>query len=404
MATGTYSDHTTKDLTATASWTSNATLVAKVTGGVVTGVSSGSATIVATYDSVSGSDTITVPSSTWVSAAAAPFYVEGTTATLLNDGTVLVDGSDPYQSPPGAALYDPVSNSWSSTGATATSRLSATATLLQNGRVLVAGGTVLDTTAPYGTNATIVLASAELYDPSTKTWSSAANLPGPREGQAAVLLPDGNVLLVGGDDGHQPLPDALLYDPIANAWTSIPTLVFIGIVPTATLLQSGKVLVTASTTPGNAQIYDPSAGTWAYGSNMNSMHQFGATATLLSDGRVLVIGGTTEVQGTVMAGPEIYDPIANSWSLAGTMGTNRVAHTATLLLSGKVLVTGGDIYGGSSFSSTEIYDPSTNTWTPGASMATPRDHHGAVLLQPGQVFVTAGQNSGAALLSSELYR
>jgi uncharacterized protein YjdB len=67
-ATGTYSDSTTKDLTALATWMSSATSVAKVAGGIVTGVSPGSTTIVATYNAVSGKDSITVPTSTWTSA------------------------------------------------------------------------------------------------------------------------------------------------------------------------------------------------------------------------------------------------------------------------------------------------------------------------------------------------
>jgi N-acetylneuraminic acid mutarotase len=405
-ATGTYSDNTTKDLTAMATWTSSSSSVAKVASGVVTGVSPGSATIVASYSGVSGNDSITVPNSTWTSAAAAPSVLAAQTATLLNDGTVLVDGSDPYQSPPGAAIYDPTANSWSATGATATARNFATSTLLLDGRVLVAGGTVENTASQPGANQSFYLASTELYDPTTKTWSAGADLPGPRELQTAVLLPDGKVLLAGGDDGHNDLLDAVVYDPATNTWTSVPTSLTIGGLPTAAVLQSGKVIVTASVSPvANSVIFDPTAGTWANGPSMNNVHLLGATATLLSDGRVLVAGGVTAYQqNSPMSVPEIYDPVANSWSLAGTMVTSRVAHTATLLLSGKVLITGGFTYPGPSLSSTELYDPSANTWSAGPDMASPRDHHGAVLLPSGPVFVTGGQNQGAALLSSEVYR
>jgi N-acetylneuraminic acid mutarotase len=405
-ATGAYSDNSTKDLTAVATWTSSATSVAKVAGGVVTGVSPGSTTIIASYSGISGNDSITVPISTWTSAAAAPFVLAAQMATLLNDGTVLVDGGDPYQSPPGAAIYDPHADSWSATGATATSRYSATATLLMDGRVLVAGGTVENTASQSAGNPSFFLASTELYDPTTKTWSAGASLPGPRELQAAVLLPDGRVLLVGGDDGHNDLPDSLLYDPTTNTWTSIPTLLTIGGLPTATVLQSGKVIVTATSLLGaNSEIFDPTVSTWANGPGMNNLHLLGATATLLSDGRVLVAGGVTAYQqNSPMSVPEIYDPVANAWSLAGTMGTSRVGHTATLLLSGEVLVTGGFTYPGPSLSSTELYDPSTNTWSAGPDMTSPRDHHGAVLLPLGQVFVTGGANQGTVQLSSELYR
>jgi hypothetical protein len=406
-AMGTYSDQSTKDLTTLATWTSSAPSVATVTGGLVTGVSSGSSTIVATYNAVAGNDAITVPTSTWVSAAAAPIVLSAQMAIRLNDGTVLVDGGDPYQSPPGAEVYDPVSNSWSATGATATARYFATATLLQDGRVLVTGGTVLDTATSGSINPTsLYLASTELYDPSTKTWSAGPILPGPRELHAAVLLSDGKVLLVGGDDGHMNLPDSLVFDPVANTWTSITTPLAVGGLPTAAVLPSGKVIVTTTVSPdGQTLIFDPTTATWGNGPGMNYLHLLGATATVLADGRVLVAGGTTAIQpGSPMAPPELYDPATNLWSPAGTMVTSRVAHTATLMLSGKVLVTGGFVYTGPSLASTEIYDPGTNTWSAAANMTTPRDHHGAVLLTLGQVFVTGGANQGADTLSSELYR
>jgi len=406
-ALGTYSDQSTKDLTMLATWTSSTSSVATVTGGLVTGVTSGSTTIAATYDAVAGNDVVTVPPSAWVPAAAAPIIVSATTATRLSDGTILVDGGDPYQSPPGAAVYDPVANAWSRTGATATARSYATATLLKDGRVLVAGGSVLNIAAPSATNPTSIdLASTELYDPSTKTWSAGANLPGPRELQAAVLLPDGKVLVVGGDDGHAALADALVYDPTANIWTSIPTPITVGILPTATILQSGKVIVSANLSPGAySLIYDPTTSMWSNGPNMNNLHLLGATATLLPDGRVLVAGGRTGITPSApLSVPELYDPATNAWTPAATMVTNRAQHTATLLLSGKVLVAGGGDQNMLPLASAELYDPAANTWSAAASMTMPRTGHGAVLLKLGQVFVTGGSNQGVVTLTSELYR
>ena len=65
-----------------------------------------------------------------------------------------------------------------------------TATLLPNGKVLVAGGVV---------TAAILLASAELYDPATGTWTATGSLNTARYYHTATLLPNGKVLVAGGD-------------------------------------------------------------------------------------------------------------------------------------------------------------------------------------------------------------
>jgi Kelch motif/Galactose oxidase, central domain len=143
------------------------------------------------------------------------------TATLLANGKVLIVGgrghgnqSDVIKS---AELYDPRAmpgSQMSSAGNTTDARESHTATLLQDGRVLVVGGTD-------GTN---TLKTAELYHPSTNSWSKAANLPGPREGHTATLLRNGQLLVAGGDDGNNTLKSTVLYNPATNAWSPGPTM------------------------------------------------------------------------------------------------------------------------------------------------------------------------------------
>jgi N-acetylneuraminic acid mutarotase len=64
-----------------------------------------------------------------------------------------------------------------------------TATLMLSGKVLVTGGFVY--TGPS-------LASTEIYDPGTNTWSAAANMTTPRDHHGAVLLTLGQVFVTGG--------------------------------------------------------------------------------------------------------------------------------------------------------------------------------------------------------------
>ena len=87
-----------------------------------------------------------------------------------------------------AELYDPASGTWTATGSLATARDYHTATLLPNGKVLVAGGV----------DNTDVLASAELYDPASGTWTATGSLATARYYHTATLLPNGKVLVAGG--------------------------------------------------------------------------------------------------------------------------------------------------------------------------------------------------------------
>jgi len=79
-----------------------------------------------------------------------------------------------------------------------------TATLLPNGEVLVTGG--ID-------NGGHVLATAELYNPQTDTWSSAGSMAFARNSHTATLLPNGQVLVTGGGFSTSPLSSAELYSP-----------------------------------------------------------------------------------------------------------------------------------------------------------------------------------------------
>jgi len=124
----------------------------------------------------------------------------GHTATLLENGKVLVVGGDNKGGVlDGAEIYDPATGQWSATGSPSTPRSSHIAVRLANGKVLVAGGTYLTTT--------------EIYDPDTGVWSAAGNLSVGRQAPGATLLADGKVLVIGGASVNS----ADLYDPATGA-------------------------------------------------------------------------------------------------------------------------------------------------------------------------------------------
>jgi hypothetical protein len=170
----------------------------------------------------------------------------------------------------------------------ATARLGHTSTLLASGKVLVTGGQ----------NAGI-LATSELYDPLTNTWSAAANLLTVHATHTATLLPSGKVLVAGGQDSLGFLATAELYDPPTNTWTAAGNLVSAHASHTATLLPSGKVLVTGGANgfvSASTELYDPGTDQWSLGGNL-FFARFQHTATLLPSGEVVVVGGQNSVGG-----------------------------------------------------------------------------------------------------------
>ncbi|MDB2346855.1 hypothetical protein N9V84_03070 [Verrucomicrobiales bacterium] len=117
----------------------------------------------------------------------------------------------------------------------------------------------------------MVLASCERYDLATDTWTPAASLPRPRFGALSphseiVRLPDGKILIAGGAagsksrDGH-PTSAAILYDPDADAWTTAPALPIPRRRQSAIVLADGRVLLVAGEDDrgptSRIQIYDP---------------------------------------------------------------------------------------------------------------------------------------------------
>jgi N-acetylneuraminic acid mutarotase len=150
------------------------------------------------------------------------------------------------------------SGTWTTTGSLNTPRESHTATLLQNGRVLVTGGE--------DTGGTI-LASAELYDRASGKWTVTGSMATPRVGHTATLLPNGEVLVAGGY--HQGIYTAAaeLYNPATGQWSTTGAMTMSRGFHGATLLETGEALVAGGdSTDGSphdtAELYDPSAGTW----------------------------------------------------------------------------------------------------------------------------------------------
>ena len=355
---------------------------------------------------------------------------ESHTATLLNDGKVLVVGGDVWQLHPrycslmdgqpcpsrftplaSAELFDPASGSFTGTGSMAAPRTLHTATLLGDGKVLVTGGdSGLDFSTP--------LATAEIFDPSNGLFTSTGNMVSTRTGHTATLLANGKVLLAGGSGGNSPpnvaTSTAEIFDPTTGEFTATGSMGTPRVNSTATLLNNGDVLVTGGEdASGNlvatAELFDPTTGMFTPTGSM-SVARAGHTATLLTNGAVLVTGGRSSdgVPTTVTATSELFDPVTGAFTLTpGSMESPRQLHTATRLVDGKVLVIGGANANGD-LSTAELFDPANGRFTAAGNMEIERHRHTATMLMNGEVLITGGGNTyapprGVVLATAEVF-
>jgi hypothetical protein len=278
---------------------------------------------------------------------------------------------------------------FTSTGAMSVGRLQHTATLLSTGKVLVAGG--------YD-GFDMPLASVELFDPATHTWSAGPPMLSPHADHTATLLQDGRVLVVGVDNSAA--ARAELFDPVTNSWTATAPMINTHLNHGASLLPDGRVLVTGGFLNGtSAELYDPIADSWHAASPLPSVRWF-HSSVLLQNGKVLVVGGYDE-DANILSSSALYDPVHNSWSAAASMQNNRTTHTATMLQDGTVLVAAG--YGTSLLSSVERYNPAADSWSAVAPLNAQRYWHTATLLKGGMVLVAGGQGADGILAAGEVY-
>jgi len=412
-ATGTFSDGSVADVTASATWSTQTPGIASVSNGAAIGLAAGATSVMASIGTVSAGAVVAVSTDSWTAAPRMPTErVAGHSATLLADGRLLLAGGVTSIGGSAAAdLFDPVTSAWTPAAPMGVVRSSHTATRLPDGRVLVTGGSTVSTSASQGY---VNNASAEIYDPVANTWTATPPMSVARSHHTATLLGDGTVLVVGGENASYLVEaSAEIYDPVANAWTAPRALPLAARSQhTATLLADGKVLVAGGfdivagvlTPLASAEVYDPALHTTTtvdgngIGTVVVTGHDFTATtplafardghsATRLADGRVVVAGG-----GSTQT--EIYDPAAASWTTQSPTAAMHTSHGAVLLNDGRLLVVGGTQF---AQPAAELFDPATGQWTAASPMLVVRGNPTATLMPDGSVLACGGAPDSAGV-------
>ena len=249
-----------------------------------------------------------------------------------------------------------------------------TATLLPDGRVLIIGGD----------NQNGVVGQSEIFDPTGQSSTLGPILTAARTDHSATPLSDGRVLVIGGRDQNGPLSSTEIYDPSTGALSNGPSLTSPRAGHTATILVDGSILIAGGDSFGTAEIYHPSTQRISLiAASMTAARKF-HSAILTSSGQVLIVGGVNP-QNAVLNTAEVYDASSQSFYTPPTdMQNPRALATLKLLSDGKVQIIGGDAE-----LSIEVFDPLTGIFNAKALLPPNANLLGATL----------GTHSRAALFS-----
>jgi Galactose oxidase, central domain/Kelch motif len=325
-------------------------------------------------------------------------------------------------------------SSWKATSPLPFSLAGYTLTPLRTGEILLAGGI----------GSTGVTNAAFLYNPTNHSFTPTSHLMNlARFNHTATLLPDGTVVIAGGDTPQQSTgtvacsaaPPAAsfsnvvtscaeLYDPVTDSFRLVGSMNVARAGHTATLVDQTLYGTQAVVNPpplvrvvvaggfdngGNAmnslEYYDPSSQ--KFGNNPQTLQQArrGHTATWIPSTEKILIAGGTDASGNALGTAELYSAAFDGIRGVVPMISARAGHTATLLKNGSVLIAGGE--NNATLDTAEIFDPVSETFagTPG-KMAFPMTSHAAALMSDGSVLLAGGDGPDVAhspIASAQLF-
>ena len=308
--------------------------------------------LAAIWDPVAG--TITQQKLTW------DMFCSG--ISILPDGRpFVVSGTlqyDPFEGLVNTAVYNPSTGQFTNMQNLAHGRWYPTTTVLGDGRILAFSGL----TETGKTNSTV-----EIYTVGTG-WSTQYASPfTPPLYPWMHLLPNGNVFFSGSS------PISAIFNPTTDTWTTnvattnyggtrtYGTSVMLPLTPAngykpVVMIMGGANPATATTELIDLSVSKPK---WVYGPSM-SQARIEMSSVILPSGQILALGGSANDEDSSTAGlnADLYDPVSNTFSPAGTNAYPHLYHSVALLLpDATVMITGGNPQRGSYESHMEVYSP-----------------------------------------------
>ena len=250
-----------------------------------------------------------------------------------------------------------------------------------------------------------LLATAAVPSVPSNNWLPAAPFGEIPAGAASAILPDGRVVVAGGQLADGSLTAAVaVYDPAVDGWTKVGDLLEARAGLAAAVAADGRVVIaggrTAAGVTASVELFDPNSAS-SQAAGVMTLPRADAAAATLPDGRVLIAGGTDGA--SALAAAELFDPQTNTSQPAAPLAVGRARLSATTLLDGHVLVAGGND-GQHDLSIAEIYDPELGIFWETEWMNAPRSGHVAMRLpNSNTILVAGGMSNGTALKSAEQY-
>eukprot|EP00040_Diaphanoeca_grandis_P036025 m.228094 g.228094 ORF g.228094 m.228094 type:complete len:427 (-) comp33537_c0_seq1:193-1473(-) len=227
-------------------------------------------------------------------------------------------------------------------------------------------------------------------------------------GQYTNSSANGDIYAVGGisfDNTRR--TDTIKYDFTSARWqaTSVPLLGSprsahgLAVLPNGSVVIIGGQMVSTSTLD-TGEIWDAGDLSWRPITPMDRQRAHFCTG-VLQDGKVIVVGGNNS--DSTLSSVQLWDPEQNSWEALPDLQQARAGCGLTVLNNGSVVIAGGSD-GVTTFESAEIYHPATKQMEPFHPMGTARVSFGLITLNNGSIIAMGGYDSRSlALYSCEMW-